>query len=93
MEKCSLTLTPFHLIQNKDYGNFNATKTRVIQRVTGTGFCNPLNDGSQNPVPATLLNPATDLIPVCPNCHAMLHRGLNGEARTIEELKDLLQTQ
>lgn len=39
------------------------------------------------------VNPATDLIPVCPNCHAMLHRGLNGEARTIEELKDLLQTQ
>ncbi|SVE06326.1 uncharacterized protein METZ01_LOCUS459180, partial [marine metagenome] len=20
------------------------------------------------------LNPATDLIPVCPNCHSMLHR-------------------
>lgn len=36
------------------------------------------------------INPATDLIPVCPNCHAMLHRGMNGEARTIEELKALI---
>ncbi len=30
--------------------------------------------------------------PVCPNCHAMLHRGLNaarGEVRSIAELKAL----
>lgn len=33
------------------------------------------------------VNPDTDLIPVCPNCHAMLHRGLNNGARTIDELK------
>lgn len=31
------------------------------------------------------VNPETDLIPVCPNCHAMLHRSKNGI--TIEELK------
>lgn len=37
------------------------------------------------------VNPATDLIPVCPNCHAMLHRGMNGEARSVEELKTLLK--
>lgn len=36
------------------------------------------------------VNPATDLVPVCPNCHAMLHRGMNGEARSIEELKSLI---
>lgn len=31
------------------------------------------------------LNAVTDLRPVCPNCHAMLHRG--GKTRTIDELK------
>ncbi|MBK3520041.1 HNH endonuclease [Carboxylicivirga marina] len=28
-----------------------------------------------------------DLIPVCPNCHAMLHRKINGKEPTIDELK------
>ena len=28
-----------------------------------------------------------DLIPVCPNCHAMLHRKINGKEIEIEELK------
>ncbi|MEE1291245.1 MAG: HNH endonuclease [Spirochaetota bacterium] len=28
-----------------------------------------------------------DLVPVCPNCHAMIHRIENGENLTIEELK------
>lgn len=28
-----------------------------------------------------------DLIPVCPNCHAMLHREENGKYLTVEELK------
>lgn len=31
-----------------------------------------------------------DLIPVCPNCHAMLHRKLNGKEPTIEELKQMI---
>ena len=31
-----------------------------------------------------------DLIPVCPNCHAMLHRKINGHEVTIEELKQIL---
>ena len=34
-----------------------------------------------------LVNPETDLIPVCPNCHAMLHR--SKETLTIEELKKI----
>ena len=34
-----------------------------------------------------LLNPATDLIPVCPNCHAMLH---HKQTKLPDELKDLL---
>lgn len=36
------------------------------------------------------INPLTDLIPVCPNCHAMLHRKLNGKYLKPEELKSLL---
>ncbi|RYD85657.1 MAG: DUF3427 domain-containing protein [Verrucomicrobiaceae bacterium] len=34
------------------------------------------------------VDPITDLRPVCPNCHAMLHRG---ELLSIEELQELLQ--
>ena len=30
-----------------------------------------------------------DLIPVCPNCHAMLHRKVNGNVASIEELKTI----
>lgn len=33
-----------------------------------------------------------DLIPVCPNCHAMLHRGKNGELISVEDLKEILKT-
>jgi 5-methylcytosine-specific restriction enzyme A len=32
------------------------------------------------------VNPITDLIPLCPNCHAMIHRG-TGPALTVHELK------
>lgn len=31
-----------------------------------------------------------DLIPVCPNCHAMLHRKVNGKEPTIDELRILM---
>lgn len=37
------------------------------------------------------VNPETDLIPVCPNCHAMLHRQENGIPMTIERLKLLYE--
>ena len=33
-----------------------------------------------------------DLMPVCPNCHAMLHRKVNGKELTVEELKELLNS-
>ena len=36
------------------------------------------------------VDPAKDLIPICPNCHAMLHRNGNGKAFSPEELKALL---
>ena len=37
------------------------------------------------------VDPINDLVPVCPNCHAMLHRGYNDKTLTIEELKTLIQ--
>jgi 5-methylcytosine-specific restriction protein A len=32
-----------------------------------------------------------DLIPVCPNCHSMLHRKINGKEPTINELKQMIK--
>jgi len=37
------------------------------------------------------IDPETDLMPVCPNCHAMLHRQENGIPMTIERLKLLFE--
>ena len=34
-----------------------------------------------------------DLIPVCPNCHSMLHRKINGKEPSIEELKKMIKKQ
>lgn len=33
------------------------------------------------------IDPITDLIPVCPNCHAMLHRGRGATPRSVAELR------
>jgi 5-methylcytosine-specific restriction protein A len=35
------------------------------------------------------VNPVTDLIPVCPNCHSMLHK--RKPAYSVEELRDILK--
>jgi len=32
-----------------------------------------------------------DLIPVCPNCHAMLHRKIDGKEVSVEELKEIIK--
>ena len=37
------------------------------------------------------LDPVKDLVPVCPNCHAMLHRGVDNITLTIEELKEVIK--
>lgn len=37
------------------------------------------------------LNPENDLIPVCPNCHAMLHIKRNGICKSVEELRILIK--
>jgi 5-methylcytosine-specific restriction protein A len=36
------------------------------------------------------IDPITDLIPVCPNCHSMLHRKISGKYLNIDELKNIL---
>ena len=38
-----------------------------------------------------IINYETDLVPVCPNCHAMLHRGKNGKVLSVEELKRIIE--
>ena len=40
--------------------------------------------------PGYRVNPVTDLVPLCPNCHAMIHRG-TGPALTVDELKQQLR--
>jgi 5-methylcytosine-specific restriction enzyme A len=40
--------------------------------------------------PGYKVNPLEDLVPICPNCHAMIHRG-TGKALTVEQLKQELQ--
>jgi 5-methylcytosine-specific restriction protein A len=39
------------------------------------------------------IDPKNDLITVCPNCHSMLHKKLNGEYLSIEELKKIIKKQ
>lgn len=38
-----------------------------------------------------VVNYKTDLIPVCPNCHAMIHRITNGENMPVEKLQEALK--
>ena len=38
------------------------------------------------------VDPVRDLVPVCPNCHAMLHSGVD-KPRTVEELRNLIRPQ
>lgn len=38
-----------------------------------------------------VVNGEKDLIPVCPNCHAMLHRKIDGRLLSVEELSNILR--
>jgi len=48
-----------------------------------------------NPISATsgeyIVNPEKDLRPVCPNCHAMLHRGQGREPLSISQLQNMME--
>ena len=37
-----------------------------------------------------VVDPVNDLIPVCPNCHAMLHRTINDKILSIEQLRSII---
>jgi 5-methylcytosine-specific restriction protein A len=45
----------------------------------------PLSKGKQD------VDPQKDLLPVCPNCHAMLHWKRGNDPRTVEELMKIMQ--
>jgi len=38
-----------------------------------------------------IIDPIKDLVPVCPNCHAMLHHGKCGKVLTVEKLKQIIE--
>jgi len=40
---------------------------------------------------AYIIDYKKDLIPVCPNCHAMLHKKLNNKSVSVEQLKNLIE--
>ena len=37
------------------------------------------------------IDPVKDMLPVCPNCHAMLHRGKEGQVLSVDELKSIIK--
>ncbi|MBJ2065221.1 hypothetical protein [Serratia odorifera] len=53
----------------------------------GYGFKAVSEFGGQKEV-----DPATDLVPVCANCHSIIHRKKN-KTLTIDELKAMIQQQ
>lgn len=38
-----------------------------------------------------LVDPETDMVPLCPNCHAMVHRGNEAMPLSLEALRRLIQ--
>jgi 5-methylcytosine-specific restriction protein A len=38
------------------------------------------------------IDPARHLVPVCPNCHAVLH-SIGGTVRSVEEVREMLRRQ
>ncbi|WP_420438263.1 HNH endonuclease [Candidatus Poriferisodalis sp.] len=63
------------------YGQIGAGHIHVHHKVPLSGAV----DGS-----GYELDPVNDLVPVCPNCHEMLHIGVD-EPRTVEELQKIIQ--
>jgi 5-methylcytosine-specific restriction protein A len=39
--------------------------------------------------PNYIINPASDLVPICPNCHSMIHR--RNPPLTVEQLRDIIR--
>ncbi|OOE13152.1 HNH endonuclease [Fictibacillus arsenicus] len=64
--------------------NFEKTYGDVGKDFIHVHHIKPLHEIQQE----YIVDPVKDLIPVCPNCHAMLHRKEDGEYLTIEQLKN-----
>lgn len=64
------------------------------EEVYGDSFKNIIEVHHIDPISAQdgkhPINPETDLIPVCPNCHTMLHTKVNGRYLTWQELKKIV---
>jgi 5-methylcytosine-specific restriction protein A len=59
--------------------------------ITGEGFIHVHHVTPVSQIVAGyIVNPATDLVPLCPNCHAMAHR--TSPPLTVQELRSLLTT-
>ncbi len=67
--------------------NFEDTYGEVGEEFIHVHHIKPLHEIQK----AYHVNPKEDLIPVCPNCHAMLHWKENGVYLTVEELKERLK--
>lgn len=39
------------------------------------------------------IDPVTELVPLCPNCHAMIHRGNEARPLSVDELRSLMNSQ
>lgn len=66
-----------------------------FQKVFGSHGHGYIHVHHLNPIAATsgeyIIDPIEDLRPVCPNCHAMLHRGQGKNPLSINELKDIMK--
>lgn len=65
--------------------NFLETYGEVGRNFIHIHHINPLSETGEQ-----IVNPRTDLMPVCPNCHYMIHRD-KGHILSIEELKHILK--
>ena len=65
--------------------NFGAVYGKVADGYIHVHHVCPLSEVNGEYV----VDPVEDLQPVCPNCHAVLHRG--GECRSIEEVKNMVE--
>jgi len=68
------------LIFEKTYGELGKNFIHVHHirplRTLGEGYC---------------INPVTNLIPLCPNCHAMIHRGNEVRPLPVDDLRKMLR--
>ena len=67
--------------------SFGAVYGRLAEGYIHVHHLRPLSQVSGEYV----IDPIKDLRPVCPNCHAVLHLGLGGDSRTIDEVKRMVK--